>query len=184
MAAYQHSSIPVVHSVGHSRGFSLVETLVAVSILMMAVASPLTIASRGLSSAQFARDQIIAFHLAREATEFIRNQRDTNMIPDGVDPATWLNNIGACMSPSVCAVDPLTMSFFACPGGVCPVLRKSPSGVYGYDASWVATPFTRSITINEVVPSVEVAAQVTMSWSTGVLTKSFTITDHFFNWRQ
>ncbi|NTV44543.1 MAG: prepilin-type N-terminal cleavage/methylation domain-containing protein [Candidatus Yonathbacteria bacterium] len=166
------------------KGFSLIETLVAVSILMLAVVGPLTIASKGLNSAQFARDQIIAFHLAREATELIRNRRDTNMLPEGADPAAWLNGLAACQSPSLCIVDPMTMVFSSCPGGVCPPLRRSANGVYGYNAAWTRTGFTRSITGEELVPGVEVVAHVTVSWRTGALTKSFIINEHFFNWRQ
>ena len=166
------------------KGFTLVETLVAISILMLAIVGPLTIASKGLSAAQFARDQIIAFHLSREAVELVRNTRDTNMLPENSDPATWLNGLSACMSPNVCKVDGLTMIFSSCSQGDCPVLKKNATGIYGYNGGWEDTAFTRSITIDEVVPGVEVAVHVSVAWNTGVIFKDFSITEHFFNWRQ
>ncbi|NTV22452.1 MAG: hypothetical protein HGB03_02680 [Candidatus Yonathbacteria bacterium] len=177
-------SIRTNHFHVNHTGFSLIETLVAVSVLMLAVVGPLTIASKGLISAQFARDQIIAFHLAREATELIRNTRDTNMLPDIAVPENWLSGMEACMAPSVCRVDGLSTSFSSCPGGVCPHLKKNNAGVYGYDSGWTNTPFVRSISITEIVPGVEIAANVSVEWQTGFLNKEFTITEHFFNWRQ
>jgi len=115
----------------HSRGFSLVETLVAVSVLMLAVVGPLSIASRGLISAQFSRDQITAFHLAREATELVRNRRDTNMLPATATPADWLNGLDSCIS-NTCKVDPTNVLFSPCVSGSCPPLLKNSQGLYGY----------------------------------------------------
>jgi len=58
-------------------GYSLVETLVAITILMLAIAGPLTIAFKGMQSAQFAKEQTTAFLLAQEGIEavtYIRNE--------------------------------------------------------------------------------------------------------------
>ncbi len=43
------------------RGFSIVETIVAIAILSLAVVAPLTLAERGLSSSVYARDQVTAW---------------------------------------------------------------------------------------------------------------------------
>lgn len=57
-------------------GFTLIETMVAVSILAIAVAGPLVTASRAMVAAQTARDQLIASHLAQEGVEYVRALRD------------------------------------------------------------------------------------------------------------
>ena len=49
------------------KGFTLIETLVAVSLLTVAIVAPMTLTARSLSAAYYARDQITAFHLAQEA---------------------------------------------------------------------------------------------------------------------
>jgi len=168
-----------------SRGFSLIETLVAISVLMLAVVGPLSIASRGLISAQYARDQITAFHLAREATELVRNKRDTNMLHPIATPADWLNGLDSCRGSNICKVDPLTGIFSVCTGSSCSALLKSSTtGVYGYGFGWEETPFTRNITIRDVVHGEEIVVEVEVLWQTGVMTKSFVITEHFFNWKQ
>ena len=45
--------------------FTLVEALVAISILMIAIASPMTLAQKGLSTATQSKDQMIAAFLAQ-----------------------------------------------------------------------------------------------------------------------
>jgi len=42
------------------KGFTLVETLVAITVLMLSIAAPLTIAATALFSAYYARDEITA----------------------------------------------------------------------------------------------------------------------------
>ncbi len=175
--------------VTNTRGFSLIETLIAVSVLMMAVAGPLSIAARGLISAQFARDQIIAFHLAREATELIRNKRDANILAG----QGWLEGMTAlpnCLTPNVCRVSPTEgdVTFTLCSGGVCdPLSIHTTNGVYDYDSGtdWRESRFIRSISFEQVPNHAdnEIIANITIEWSTGSLSKEFTITEHFFNWK-
>lgn len=57
-------------------GFTLVEALVAISILMIAIASPMTLAQKGLSTATLSKDQMIASFLAQDAIEAVKNIRD------------------------------------------------------------------------------------------------------------
>ncbi len=61
----------------HSRGFTILETLVAIAILIIAITGPLAIVAQSLRSSYFSRDQITAYYLAQEAIEYVRNTRDT-----------------------------------------------------------------------------------------------------------
>src|SRR3989338_5317255 len=45
------------------RGFTLIETLIAVLLLSVAVTGPLTIASKGLTATLTAKDQFVAYYL-------------------------------------------------------------------------------------------------------------------------
>lgn len=61
----------------HSQaGLTLVEALVAVTVLTVGVLGPLTIAARGISDGIFARNQIAANYLAQEGVEMVVNQRN------------------------------------------------------------------------------------------------------------
>ena len=57
-------------------GFSLVETLVAVTILLIVIIGPMTISSQSAKSTSFASEQVIAFFLAQEGAELIHKHRD------------------------------------------------------------------------------------------------------------
>lgn len=76
-----------------AKGFTLVEAMVAISILSLAVTGPMIIAQKGIGAAIYARDQITAFYLAQEAVEYIRNVRDTNRINN----ISWLTSLTPCL---------------------------------------------------------------------------------------
>lgn len=135
------------------RGFTLIETLVAISILVLALTGPLTIISQALRSAYYSRDQIVAFYLAQEAVEYIRNVRDENSLKTGATVDSWLNGIGlisqckaapgATTASCIDQFDGLithafTMSygaggyvFNACAGAICAVPLKLNTAIGG-----------------------------------------------------
>ncbi len=90
----------------HNRAFTIVETLVAVAVLMIAVAGPLTIANKGLKSALIARNEVIASYLAQDALEVAKFIRDNDYLQDST---SWLlgdaGNIKQCTSSSKCTID-------------------------------------------------------------------------------
>jgi len=98
------------------RAFTLVETLVAITVLLLSIAAPLSIAANALFSAYYARDQITAYYLAAEAIEYIKNSRDTTFLNDILNPAVpveentnWLLGLEDCIESGVgfkgCYVD-------------------------------------------------------------------------------
>lgn len=83
------------YTLNPSSGFSLLETLVAISILMMTIVGPLSLASKGIVFADYVKDEIAGFYLAQEAIEAIRNIRDSNI----KNNSSWLASIKEkCMS--------------------------------------------------------------------------------------
>jgi prepilin-type N-terminal cleavage/methylation domain-containing protein len=63
----------------NKKGFTLIETLVAISILMIAIAGPLTVASKGYTSAIDAKNQSIAINLAQEGMEYLNYVKDNKV---------------------------------------------------------------------------------------------------------
>lgn len=73
-------------------GFTIIETLVAITVLMIAVAGPLVVATRGLNSALASKNQMIASYLAQDTLETIKNVRDGNIFSNpGNIEGTWLS---------------------------------------------------------------------------------------------
>ena len=74
------------------RSFTLIETLVAIAILVVSVMAPLAVASSSYFQARAARDQVVATYLAQEAVEMVRYVRDRNMIRHLANNTTdWLD---------------------------------------------------------------------------------------------
>ena len=59
-----------------NRGFTIIESLVAIAILIVAITGTMTAVQSGISSYTYSKDQIAAFFLAQEAFEQVRNMRD------------------------------------------------------------------------------------------------------------
>ena len=89
-----------------SRGFTLVEALVAISILMVAVTSPMMIAQKSLSTAILTKDQMTASFLAQDAIEAIKNIRDEIAI-NGLSTTDWItgDSDSSDLSKCICTDD-------------------------------------------------------------------------------
>lgn len=74
-------------------GFTIVETLVAISILTIALTGPLSIVAQSLRASFYSRDQVTAYYLAQEAIEYIRNTRDNNSLKEVREHTDWLETI-------------------------------------------------------------------------------------------
>ena len=169
-----------------NRGFTLVETLVAIAVLILVISGAFTAAQTGISTANYAKNQIIAFYLAGEGVEQIRNMRDEN----GLNSRHWLTGIALdsadpCYFGKACKVDSITNTVSSCPGGEnsCPNLRHdSTTGFYGYDNSWDDSGFRREIILSRINDD-EISILVTVSWSKGVINRQFKIRENIFNWQ-
>ncbi len=162
-------------SVSKQRGFTLVESLVAITIVLIAVVGPLTVISKTLSFSRFARSEITAFYLAQDAIEFVRNKRDNNAIAGN----GWLSGLSACSS-GACLVDSVAGSVLSC-GASCSPLMLSASGIYGYSTG-EQTDFVREVEIDEVSENREATIRVTVRWNQGMFPRSFSVREYIYNW--
>ena len=167
------------------KGFTIIESLVAVSILVVAVVGALSAVQTGLSSYIYSKDQIIAFYLAQEGFEQIRNLRDENRLAS----RDWLygvaqNSNDPCYFGEACIVDPVnTPAPTRCSGvGSCPYLRQDvATGFFGHDSSWSVTQFRREITLSSINAD-EIAVTVTVSWTKGIINRQFKARENLLNW--
>ncbi len=171
---------------GKAAGFTIVESLVAIAILVTAVIGATSAVQTGISSYTFSKDQITAFYLAQEALEQLRNIRDENHLNN----RSWLAGIAQsssdpCYFGQACTVSPVeTTLTIACSGlGACPYLREATdTGFFGYNAAWPLTKFRRQIVLTSVNAN-EISAEVTVSWSKGLINRSFVARENILNWQ-
>lgn len=167
-----------------TKGFTIIESLVAISILVSAVVAGFSAAQSGLSSYILSKEQVSAFYLAQEGFEQVRNIRDANRLSGN----NWLAGIASnssdpCYFGNACTVSVAeTNSLIRCDGvGECPFLRKSADGFYGYNSLWPLTPYKREITLVSI-NSNEIAVTVTVSWSKGIISREFKARENLLNW--
>lgn len=79
-------------------GQTLIETVIAIFILITGILSAFGLATYSLSSTQGVVRQIVAMGLAREGIEVVKNMRDTNWIRDTLPSVTLTNGqaTGGC----------------------------------------------------------------------------------------
>jgi len=177
----------------NNKGFTLVETMVAISVLMFAVLGPLSIASSGLINARIARDQVTAFYLAQEGLEFVRYTRDTNYLlnPASTDNKEWLKGLGDCYNRG-CIID--TASYFdinsfdpssaitSCVPECGPLYIDQQTGLYTYNTQDPLSPFTRTVKVSNVgEDNNEIRVEATVEWKTGVATKKVVLSENIRN---
>ena len=171
----------------HKKGFTLIETLLAVLILAIALAAPLTIAAKALSAALVSKDQTTAFFLAQDAVEYVRFKRDSNTL----EGKAWLVGFDSeCSGADGCKVDSRKNTIVACSGS-CGVLQYNDTKKwYTYDTSVLGevikpSIFTRKVVLGSVASnSDEKSVTVTVSWKdVGGVTRSLVVREHITNWQ-
>lgn len=162
------------------KSFTLIETFVAISVLLVSLAGPLSIAATALKSAYVARDEITAFYLAQEGLEYVRAVRDENYL--GQTP--WLNIVDACIN-KYCNVDFPNFTRnnpYNTPGSV-PNLYFGGNNLFNTQSGGTVSGFKRYVTILNVAGTAdEVIVKVTVSWTTAGIPRAFTLSEHLFNW--
>ena len=177
-------------------GFSLVETLVAITILLIVIVGPMTISSTSARSTSFASEQVTAFFLAQEGTELVRKLRDDVVLEffaeNTTEPwADFLATINACTLTGGCAVEidddsQGTISVDRCSlaAGCQVYLRETGTSrsLFTHDNSGATdTPFTRVVTVEITGDEAKVIS--TVSWRVGSLrdSQSVEVETYLFN---
>lgn len=181
---------------GEEGGFTLVETLVAVTILSVAIVAPMSLTANSLATAYYARDQITAFHFAQEAIEAIRHARDNNILANVYGSSVDLLQGIPSTNNQPFIVDTRDDSTDLCSADGCPPLQTSGE-LYGYRPGcamptidcgsadgWQNSRFTRTVTAEYIAGGTdEIRVSVEVKWATGAFkTRAFSISENLYRW--
>lgn len=181
------------------KGFTLIETLVAVAILMITIGSAFGLAPQGLIGARFAKNQTTATYLAQEAIEVVRIIRDNSMLfsPNQNDPMNWLGSLNECVD-TWCTLNAIEPRLYPCTDSpICPpllVIESNEGVTYGngdifsLDPSVKSTIFTRQVLVTRISNNkigrddTEVLVTAKVIWKEGLVSKTTEVQTTMFDW--
>lgn len=153
------------------KGFTLIETIVAVGIIVIGLISALTLITNALFYVSNINDRLIAANLTAEGIEVARNIRDNN----------WLQNLawnnGLANGDYQAAYNSTSLSPYS--GNA--FLLDSGTGLYNY-SSGSATNYIRKISIANT-SSYEIRIISIVTWQRRGITYSTSVENHLFNWK-
>ncbi len=180
-----------------NRGFTILETLVAIFILVLSITGPMVFAQSGLRTAFLARDQITAFFLAQDAIETIKNMRDDNTLKD----LDWLDGVYLCDVGSTSCLISIEVLYETitskgqfgdvviekCLSGNCPIMKSDPNGRLWYSSTVDGTTdsrFRRNVYLKELVPGKELQIVVEVTWTSNVKVgeSRIVVQENIYNW--
>lgn len=181
-----------------NKAFTLIETLIAISIFSLSILGLLSVLSSGISNTGYAKKKIIASYLAQEGIEYMRNLRDTFVLYNG-DPTTGWNSFNSktdaakCNEENGCYFDDqsldynnniqpiIALTISPCDPS-CPALFYDQStGKYGYNkVGTTATDFIRKIETDSSTGMI----RSTVFWTQGSGTYQVVLTEFLSNWVQ
>lgn len=187
-----------------NKGFTLIETMIAVFILVVAMSALLGLISSSLFSARYAKNDIIANYLIQETVDYIRNDRDTiAFLKHGDRSNDWnnfLNKYGSpgsmCFSNDGCEIEPALATVNACDGNVgkfgvigCKLFHYDEEArnkdFYTYINNGTEVNFKRQVkmTMSPNNNGDELDIKVTVEWQNGSLVRSRSSRVSLLNWQ-
>jgi Tfp pilus assembly protein PilV len=164
----------------NNNGFTIVETLVAIAILMISIAGPLTIAQKGLLASIYARDQVVASFLAQDAMEWLKNDRDDYIMQKNSADffSDWVSSYGACSGPNMCNINTYNGDKYLTSGNEAMYLSNT-----GYSPSnnGVKTQFSRSFYLvvnNSQLHDIDVIVRV--EWKNGTVENTVVLENQMY----
>ena len=152
-------------------GFTLIETIVAVGIIVIGLVSALTLITNSLFYVSNIGDRLIAANLTAEGLEVVRNIRDNNWLQE----LPW--NSGLADGDYQTSYDSTVLS----PYSGNPLLFDGGSGLYNY-SSGANTLYVRKISISNL-SVYEIRVVSTVTWQRRGITYSNSAESHLFNWK-
>jgi len=170
-------------TVEKQKGFTIVETLMALAVLLIAVAGPVYAIGQSFGSSEVVRDRTVAKYLAQEGIELVRWYRDNIALAkqNGLTPANWIPTV--CTTADGCFMSTVDAPA-QCPTGTCPIMKQSQATNRYQYLTGNDTRFTRTIKITEIDADMSARVEVDVTWKSSPLgpTRTASVTSWVYNW--
>jgi len=185
------SNSPIVQQ-SNKKSFTLIEVILAISILTIAVGGSFALIQQTLVSSSLNQSELVASYLTQEGIEIVRNIRDNNWLEQRAVPDTsWDDDLTVCQNPNCCEGDYKTdippssavlasFSASACDFNNLHYLNIDENGFYSYSGT-TQTQFKRKINVTKVnADTLEVSVDV--QWQERGRTHNIKAQDYLYNW--
>lgn len=152
------------------KGFTLLETIVAVGVIIIGLVSALTLITNALFYVSNIQDRLVAVNLVEEGIEVTRNIRDNN----------WLQNLSWNNGLASGSYETSYNSTSLSPYSGNPLLFNSATGLYNYTAG-ISTNYVRQISVANL-SDFEIRVIATVTWQRRGVTYTSSAESHLFNW--
>lgn len=182
----------MINKKAKNKGFTLIETLVAIAIFAFAITGLISITATGIFNTNFVKNKFTASYLAVEGAELVRSIRDNAAINDRDWNATFADPtlLQRCYGANACFIDGTSLDAFVVPelcSNICPAIsyRQGDDGKFNYDPvdgiDNFESIFTRIINIQPVGTG-EVLVISRVEWYQGQDLKSTEFRFNMMDW--
>jgi len=173
------------------KGFTLLEVMIAISILTVGIGGSYILISQTLIMASESQNRLIASYLAQEGIELVKNIRDSNwlkMHKGGEGVTSWSEGIGISYPDPDCGlvdckIDYKGTALESCNGDCFLYLKQDGNEFYYcHDNSGEKTKFERKVKIS-LESSNKIKVEVIVEWKErGGITKDFKVVNYLYPW--
>jgi len=185
----------------------MLETLVAISVMLVGIVGPISLIAQALASTAFSRNHIVAYNLAQEGIELVRAVRD-DMVLCSRFGWTDFSNLGS-LAPGYFEFDALLSTTIGCgslsmnvpqpirrAAATCNTPLHITNGIYTYTGGTI-TGFSRCVRIcvpanaapcsavadPDIPASDQFEIISTVTWEERGATKNISLRDRLYDWR-
>lgn len=168
------------------KAFTLVEVLIAITILIIGILSGFILVTRALYNVAVIQDRLTVSFLAQEGIELVRQMRDTNFLRilngesinwnDGLETGSYTIEWKAEGN------DPIQLVPVVDPSEVQKFFYDDDLRIYNYNSDGKPTTFSREIKITRIDDNDEIRVECIMKWKTRRIDFDLNVEDHLYNW--
>lgn len=165
------------------KSFTLIEVILAISIFTLAVGGSFVLIQQTINAVYLAQSRLIAYYLAQEGVELVRNLRDNNWLKQRTNPLVLWKD-GLSLGQWEIDSNDLALTNYLDPGRE--LYIDTANGFYFYSdnplPSHKKTKYKRIITITQGATNDDLYVESKVLWTEKVRTHNVKVQEHIYNW--
>ncbi len=166
------------------KAFTLIEVLVAITILIVGIISGFVLVTRALYNVAVIKDRLTASFLAQEGIELTRQIRDSNFLrilnEESVEWKSGLAGGSYTIESKAGSEQSVSLVFYDEPIDIPNFFYDDALKTYNYSTG-EPTTFNREIKITTISDD-EIRVESIMRWKTRTIDFDLIVEDHLYNW--